>query len=405
MKIAYIVSRFPSSSETFIARELNHVAMADGVEIEIYSLFPATEALVHPSAERWIDGVRRPGPAEGVRDLGWWLARRPGTVLGIVGTVIRTCVRQPGYLARSLATVPIAAAIARQIRESGAQHIHAHYATFPALAAWVCRRLTGLPYSITVHAHDIFVTQAMLAEKIRDASFVDAISSYNRDFLRPYGGDSETPVHVIHCGIELDRYAFRPRKTPKEGPISALCVASLQEHKGHSVLLEAIAAPDGAASRIQLTLIGDGPERPRLEEQARALGIDGRVAFAGAQPEDEVRRHLDQTDLFVLPSLIARDGQMEGLPVALMESLACGVPTVASRISGIPEIIRDGQTGYLADAGDPASLRAAIENACEGKLDAAEARQLVEDEFDIGKSADRLVANFRMSVGGCDRVS
>jgi colanic acid/amylovoran biosynthesis glycosyltransferase len=405
LKIAYIVSRFPSSSETFIARELNHVAMADGVELEIHSLFPATETVVHASAKAWVDGVRHPSPAQGARDLGWWLVRRPGAVLAIIGTIVRTCARRPGYLARSLATVPIAAAIARRVRESGAEHVHAHYATFPALAAWACRRLAGLPYSMTVHAHDIFVTQAMLAEKVRDAAFVDAISSYNRDFLRPYGGDAETPVHVIHCGIELDRYPYRPRNAPKEGPISALCVASLQEHKGHRVLLEAVAAPDGAASRFHLTLIGDGPERSHLEEQARELGIDERVAFEGAQSEDEVRKRLDETDLFVLPSLVARDGQMEGLPVALMESLACGIPTVASRISGIPEIIRDGKTGYLAVAGDVASLRTAISNACSGKLDAAAARRLIEDEFDIGKSATSLVACFRASVGRSARFS
>ena len=158
------------------------------------------------------------------------------------------------------------------------------------------------------------------------------------------------------------------------------------------MLLEAVSAPGGDAGRIHLTLIGDGPERDSLEEQARGLGIDERVVFEGAQPEDEVRKRLDETDLFVLPSLVARDGQMEGLPVALMESLACGVPTVASRISGIPEIIRDGETGYLAEAGDAASLRTAISNACAGKLDAAAARRLVEDEFDIGKSATSLVA-------------
>jgi colanic acid/amylovoran biosynthesis glycosyltransferase len=405
LKIAYIVSRFPSSSETFIARELNHVAMAQDVEIEVHSLFPATETLVHPSAKPWIEGLKRPTPTQGMRDLGWWMLRRPLTVLAIVGTVLRRCARQPGYLARSFATVPIAAAIARRIRDSGAQHVHAHYATFPALAAWTCRRLTGLPYSITVHAHDIFVTQAMLGEKVREAAFIDEISSYNRDFLRPFGGDSETPVHVIHCGIELDKYTFRPRRPPKDGPIAALCVASLQEHKGHRVLLDAISATEGVSGRVHLTLIGDGPERARLEQQARDLEIDGRVVFEGSQPEDEVRARLDETHLFVLPSLVARDGQMEGLPVALMESLACGVPTVASRMSGIPEIIRNGETGYLAEPGDAASLDAAISNASAGVLDTAAARMLVEEEFDIAKSAASLVGLFRASAGGHGKLS
>jgi glycosyltransferase involved in cell wall biosynthesis len=321
-------------------------------------------------------------------------------VLAIIGTVLRTCVRSPGYMVRSLATVPVAASIARRIRETGADHVHAHYATFPGLAAWVCRRLAEVPYSITVHAHDIFVTQAMLSEKVCDAEFVDAISAFNRDFLRPFGGDSETPVHVIHCGIELDRYEFRPRRAPASGPIAALCVASLQEHKGHGVLLEAIAPDVNPADRIRLTLIGDGPERERLEQSARDLGVAGRVEFMGAQSEDAVRRQLDEAHLFVLPSVVARDGQMEGLPVVLMESLACGVPTVASSLSGIPEIIRDGSTGCLAEAGDPDSLRDALTRASTGTLDPAAARMLVEDEFNVERSAARLVTLFRMSAEG-----
>lgn len=397
MKVAYIVSRFPSSSETFIARELNHVALAEDVEVEVHSLFPPTETLVHPSAKPWLEKVRRPRPAEGMRDLGWWMLRAPGSVLAVVGTVLRSCARQPGYLGRSLATVPVAASIARRVRASGTEHVHAHYATFPALAAWACRRLTGVPYSITVHAHDIFVTQAMLSEKVKDAAFVDAISAYNREFLRPFGGDSETPVHVIHCGIELDRYAYRPRKPPAEGPVQALCVASLQEHKGHRVLLEAIATAEGPVSRVRLAFVGDGPERPRLESLARELSIADRVLFAGSQPEDEVQRRLSEAHLFVLPSLVARDGQMEGLPVVLMESLACGVTTVASSLSGIPEIIKDGQTGYLATPGDPLSLRHALEYAITGDVDAAAARKLVEEEFDIRRSANALTELFRLS--------
>lgn len=399
MKIAYIVSRFPSSSETFIVRELNQVAVAEDLEVEVHSLFPATETLIHPSARPWMGKVRRATPVEGFRDLGWWLVRKPLAVLGVLGTVLARCAPNPGFLARSLATLPIAASIARRISESGVQHVHAHYATFPALAAWACRALTGVPYSITVHAHDIYVTQAMLAEKVGDATFVDAISEFNREFLHPYGGDTKTPVHVIHCGIELPGYEYRPRSAPKSGPVAALCVASLQEHKGHRVLLEAIATDEDPVSRIKLTLVGDGPERSALEDLARELGLEGRVAFAGSQGEDEVRRRLDETHVFVLPSLIARDGQMEGLPVALMESLACGIPTVASRLSGIPEIVRDGVTGCLAEPGDARSLREALKRALAGGLDVAGARALVEDEFDITKSASALTALFRQSSG------
>jgi glycosyltransferase involved in cell wall biosynthesis len=156
------------------------------------------------------------------------------------------------------------------------------------------------------------------------------------------------------------------------------------------VLLEALAAP--GLDRLHVRLVGDGPLRPELERLARTLGISSRVDFMGSRDETEVRALLDEADLFVLPSRVARDGQMEGLPVVLIEAVACGVPTVATRLSGIPELIADGETGWLAEPGDPQSLRAKLEEAvAEGapaSLDAG--RALVEREFDQGESGRRI---------------
>ena len=258
-----------------------------------------------------------------------------------------------------------------------------------------------MPYSITVHAHDIFVTQAMLERKVRDADFVVPISNFNAEWIRDHApAASATPLEVVHCGIEVSEYGFRPRQAPAEGSVTALCVASLQEHKGHEVLLEALASDPAALGRITLDLVGAGPLRSELEAKAAALGLSATVNFLGSKPEDEVRILLEQADIFVLPSRKARDGQMEGLPVALMEALACGIPTVASNLSGIPELVTDGETGYLAEPGDAGSLAEALRRCLAGGADPQAGRALVEGEFAIDRSAAAMASLFRGQAVG-----
>jgi len=134
----------------------------------------------------------------------------------------------------------------------------------------MCRRLTGIPYSFTAHAHDLYLDQSFLETLVRDADFAVAISEFNRDFMRAHlGCRGDTPLHVVHCGVDLDTYAFRPRVPPVTGGVRALCVASLQEYKGHRVLFEALARAGGALDRVEVDLVGSGKLRAELERQRR----------------------------------------------------------------------------------------------------------------------------------------
>jgi len=404
MRIAYVVSRVPHVTETFILRELNAVDRDPRIEIELLSLFPPVDPTVHPAARRWTDRLYTPGPRESLAALAWWGLRRPLRLLSSVTIVAASSLRRPSILARSLITLPIAAAHARRLDRLDVEHVHAHYATYPALAAWLCHRLTGVPYSFTVHAHDIFVHQDLLARKLGEARFVVAISDYNRRFLEPYGGGERTPVEVVHCGIDPDAFEFRPRVAPASGPVRAVCVASLQEYKGHAVLLRALARGGEALDRIELDLVGDGVLRPELERLAAELGIADRVRFHGSCTEPRVRELLEAADVFVLPSIVARDGQMEGLPVALMEALASGLFVVSTRLSGIPELVRDGETGALAEPGSAESLAQALERALAGSSEetARAGRRLVEREFDIHANAEQLT---ELLLGGIEQTS
>ena len=320
-------------------REMN--ALADGftdLNIDrLLSLFPASSELLHPDAERWMALLRRPSPADGLVAIAWWLLRRPIRLLSSVVAATRRCWRSPRLLVRSLATLPIAAAHARELtREPRIDHLHVHFASYPALSAWLIRRLTGIPYSFTAHAYDIFKEQALLTEKIADAEFVVTISEFNRRFLERYADRSTTPVHVVRCGVDISRFPFREHPVPPDGPVSAACVAKLEEKKGHRILFQALARGGPALDRIKVDLIGDGPLRDELRERAREHGLSDRIRFCGSLDENHVRDLLAGSDLFVLPSTVAADGSMEGVPVALMEALATGLTAVSTRLSGIP---------------------------------------------------------------------
>jgi glycosyltransferase involved in cell wall biosynthesis len=399
MKVAYVVSRFPHVSETFIVRELNAVSAA-GIEVELFSLFAPVDPTVHASAAPWLPKLHRGRPGAGLKAVCWWLLRHPLRLLGATATVCRAYGRRPGLALRALATVVIACDHARTLRAFPVDHVHAHYATYPALGAWLCRVLVGTPYSFTAHAHDLFVDASMLERKVADADFVVTISDFNRRWIAEHA-PAATPIHVVRAGIDPGAYRFRPRRLEPEGPIQALCVASLQEYKGHAVLLRALADP--RLARVRLELIGAGELRPELERLASKLGIADRVSFAGARDEEAVRARLDAADLFVLASIVAADGQMEGVPVALMEALACGIPTVATRLSGIPELVIDDRTGLLATPGDPVSLADAIARTLADPAAAAArsqaGRELVEKEFDLRRSGAEMAALFERSAG------
>ena len=405
MKVAYLVSRFPTVTETFVLREFSAVA-AEGVEVDLHSLFGVAAAdagVVQPAAAPWVERLQRPGPGEGARALAWWLLRRPLRTLGTLTTVVAAHARRPGILVRALVTVPLAAAHARRFRRARVDHVHAHFANYPTLAAWIAHRLAGVSYSFTPHAHDLFVHQAMLARKAADAAFVVAISDYNRRFLLEQAGPT-IDVPIVRYGIDPERFTFRVRPANGDAPPRIACVARLLAYKGHAVLLRAIADAPPPLAGAQLELVGDGPLRAELERDVAALGLCDRVRFHGAVPEPVVADVLARADVFALPSVISPDGDREGIPNALIEAMAAGLPAVSTYHSGVPELIEDGRTGYLAQPGDVDDLRAALVRALsepDPAPRAEAARAVVEVEFSSHHSARRLVELFSaVSAGG-----
>lgn len=395
-KIAYIVSRFPHLPETFILREIDMMEQF-GWNIELFPLIHQTQPVIHAEAEAWAARVNRPVLSDLIGANLRLLAESPGKYLSTWVRMIVANLRSVGFLLRALFLFPKAVWMASAMQGQGISHIHAHYATHPALAAWVIHHLTGISYSVTVHAHDIFVDRTMLALKLREAAGVVAISEFNRQFLIDHLGPwVAANMHVIHCGIDPGRYLPRAHQRRADGIFEILSIGSLQPYKGQTSLIEACALLHRRGVVFRCRIIGGGELYGSLLSQIRENHLEGCVELLGPKTQDEVARLLADADCYVQPSIITRAGKMEGIPVALMEAMASGVPVVATSISGVPELVRNGETGLLVPPAAPSALADALEDVCrhaaQARQRSEQARALVLQDFDLRQNVGALSA-------------
>lgn len=395
--IAVIVSRFPLVTETFVLRELIELER-QGQPVLLVPLLRERPEVVHEAARPWVGrALYTPflSPAVLAANLRA-LRRDPVRYLGLLGRLVAGSLRSPGACLRTLALFPKAVLIAERLLRSGVGHVHAHFATHPATVALIVERLTGIGFSFTAHAHNIFVGRELLARKIRRARFVRAISDFNRRYLEHHVAEAAGKVRVIRVGIEPERYRAAHEGPSRRGEApSVLCVAALKPYKGHSVLLRAVRLLADRGIEVICLSIGEGPLRPRLEREIRDLGLERRIRLLGARTEAEVASRLSDADAFVLPSVVAENGQMEGIPVALMEAMAAGRPVVASRLSGIPELVEHGRNGFLVEPGDASAIADALESLLSDRglrraLGAA-ARRTVEAAYRLDDNVAELV--------------
>ena len=402
--VAYLMSRFPHLPETFILREMSALEQC-GWQIALYPLILQKPSVIHADAKPWMPRAHRLSWASTgmLAANGQALARRPhryGALWGLTLWENRTSLN---FLMRAIVLLPLAVHAARLMRQEGVTHIHAHYATHPALVAWLIHRLTGMSYSLTVHAHDIFVRQTMLAAKLREASFVVAISEYNRDYLaRVAGAWAKSKTHVIHCGIDPSQYAPRPRAHRPDERFEMVSIGSLQPYKGHRYLIEACAMLRDRHIPLRCRIVGGGEERAALERMIARARLDSVVELMGPLPQEEVARILPTAHCYVQPSIVMPSGKMEGIPVALMEALACALPVVATNISGVPEIVRPNQTGRLvppADGHALANALAEVQADPDNAFQMARAgRAVVLREFELQANVQRLATLFEQAT-------
>jgi len=358
MRIAYLTGTYPRATDTFIQREVATLR-ENGVEVETFAvrspgqhhivgveqqierdrttyllpprLWPLLLAhltLIWRTPRRYLQGLRLA-----------WATRREG---------LRGTLYQLFYLAE-------AGLLAHHLRSRRVQHLHNHIADSSCTVAMLASQLGGQTFSFTLHGPYIFfdVHRWRLDEKIKRALFVACISHYSRSqamMLVPMAHWSKLPI--VHCGIDPGLF---PSVEHQPGQQRLLYVGRLAAAKGIPLLLESVARLAPRFPQLRLTVVGDGGDRPALEQMASQLKLTDMVDFVGYQSQAAVRQYLQHTDVFVLPSFA------EGVPVSLMEAMAAGVPVVTTQIAGISELVTDGASGYLVPPGDGESLTDRIE--------------------------------------------
>lgn len=393
--IAYVVKKFPVLSETFILNEL--LALEElGLRLHVFSLQRANDPRFHddlPRLKALVSYV--PEPTEWRKLTGHNRRLARASLQGYRHALSYTASRhRPSLWWRFLQ----AGYVASECRRLGVSHIHAQFANRPTTIAQLASRMIGIPFSFTAHATDIFksgVSREALAHKTQAARFVVTVSDFNKAFLeeacRGVKGTANK-VTRIYNGIDLERFA--PNGFPPREPFRIVCVARLVEKKGHRLLVEAARILHGKGHAIEVRLVGKGPLRSALREQIHSARLDDVVFLEGPKTQLEVLEYYHRAHLVVLPSVVSVDGNREGLPVSIVEALACGVPVVATALTGIPEVVEHERNGLIVPPGDAAHLAHAIERVLEDRMlyDVlrAQARGSVLDRFDRARTSREL---------------
>ena len=393
-RIGYVLKVYPRFSETFIVTEIL-AREAQGEQIAIFALRPTTDTRFHGELARVTAPVHHIGRP--TKPLTLWAALRDAATDPVLAAGLSRML--PELLAADVDDAVQAVLVARAARREGITHLHAHFASAATTVARLAALLTGIPYSFTAHAKDLFhesVSLPALGRKLRDAAFAVTVSDFNHAFLRRTFPGAEH-VYRVYNGLELARFPLRSRGTMVDAtdrePL-VLAVGRLVEKKGFALLIDAVALLRERGRGVRLDIVGAGELEDDLAARIRASGHADAIRLRGPLPQDGVARLLREADVFAAPCLVAADGNADGLPTVLLEAMATGTPCISTDVTGIPEIIRHGETGLLCRAGHLGDLVAAIDTAISPGFDATaltgNARALVEREFDAARQAAEL---------------
>ena len=387
--LAYLVSRYPAVSHTFILREvaqlraLGHTIHTASINVPDRKL-DAMDAAERAEAQATYC-IKTDGALGAIGALAFWAVRAPGRLFKTISQGVRL-----GHGAKGLAYAVEAAMVGRWMHQRQLAHLHVHFGNAGAAVGVLAKTLTGCHLSYTIHGPDEFddVPGQQLAMKMRAADAVVCISQFARgQLMRISAPDDWAKFQVCRLGVDPAQFPFSP---PSNGTqkVRLLCVGRLTPAKGQVLLVKACAQLRDAGIDFSLTLVGEGPDRSRIETAISRHQLNTHVTLTGALTQEGVRRALAEADMFVLPSLA------EGIPVVLMEAMSSGVPCISSPVNGIPELIEHQHTGFLATAGDVDSLAQQLlvlaRDAAQRRSIAQAARQKVEQHFNLEHNVRQL---------------
>jgi colanic acid/amylovoran biosynthesis glycosyltransferase len=394
-----VLSKFPLYDEVFLLRELR--ALAERFDLYILSLRPPGDVLVHDQARPLLPHHLAPHFLFSRRVLRAQLRTlldRPGAYLRALLRVVARYRRSPRFLLGNLAFFPKAVYLADWARQEGASHLHGGWATFPADVVMTAAELSGLPWSFAGHAHDIYVDATGLPEKLRAAAFVATCTAANRDhMLRLVPGLPDDRVAVLHHGIVVADFETPPRHATR--PLEILSVGTLFPHKGFGPLLDALQLLDRRGLDFRCTIVGGGPLRTSLEDQARRHGLGPRVVFTGPLKQSDLVPLYRRSAVFVL---VAQPEWHWGIPNVVIEALAARNAVITTRFGSVEELVRDDVTGLLVPPRSPEALAGALAALADDELrrhrlaEAGHARVVA--DFDLGRTVEGYVSRIEEAI-------
>ena len=396
--IGYVAKVFPRVSETFVINELRAIEEA-GECPAVFSLHRNPAPVAHAIL------AELQAPIRYVEDVEVEEREVKRAIRRLAEEMEIPEAQRPRILPRKY--VRLAVALAQLGDEFGVEHWHAHFASRAGHVAALASVLSGRKYSMTAHAKDIYhhdVDRDLLLWKMRRASFVITVTEFNRSYLQDLLGSGESTgatVIRLYNGVDLTRFVSHSPTKPR--PARIIAIGRLVEKKGFDVLVDACAILRDRAVEFACEIVGGGDLATALREQIAEHGLSALVSLAGSCTTEEVGERLGLAAVVALPCVIGADGNVDALPTALLEGMACGLPLVSTRISGIPEIIVHEENGLLVDPGDSEQLALALESILRDP-DRAMAlgvagRTRAENLFDLRRNAAQLVSYFR-TLGG-----
>ncbi len=406
IRLAYLVSQYPAVSHTFVLREVRALRRR-GFHVRVATINPPDRDPANMTDEERQEArgafvVKKPGLGRLVAAHASALVRHPYAyfralrfALGLGGTDAGQTLWGVFYFVEAVL-------VTEWMRREGFTHLHVHFATPAATVAMVAERLAPITWSVTVHGPDEFydVSANHLSEKIASASFLCTIGSFARSQLMKLSPQEQWHKFEV-TPLGVDPSLFYPRAARDHAdPFEILCVGRLVPAKGQHVLVAAVDHLVREGRHVLLRVVGAGPDEESLRRDVEARGMERVVIFEGAVNQDRIRTLYATADAFALASFA------EGIPVVLMEAMAMTIPCVTTRITGIPELIRDGIDGLLVAPSDDVALARALSRliddpALRRGLGAA-GRSRVLECYDLDRNTDRLAEVFRRRLGAPD---
>ena len=421
--VCYVVSRFPALSQTFVANEMTAVEQA-GVRVELASIWSVDSGhheghTGHAVEKPFLDRVM----SMNLKSLKDWvqvcraILMKPSIVLTILAMMPEHA-KSPNLFAKLIGAVPPGLWLGAELRKSPVDHIHAHFITSPTTVALLASKVSGIPYSATAHAFDITSTDprwvnGSVERKCTEAANIVTISEYNvNDMLGRWPALESIQLDLVYNGIDVSM--FDPQRSrpalelePTE-TLRVLSVSNLAEKKGHHVLIEAVDLLKKSGTNVSLEIYGEGPEQNRLDELIDRLGCHEYVKLMGRAGQAQVKQLMQEADIFAVACVMMSSGDADGLPTVLLESLAMELPTVSTHMTGVPEIVIEGETGRCVEPDNPQALADAMqwmkENPSEARLQAKRGRALVHSRFNRQNSAPALIETWERAHTAMERT-